>query len=67
MAAMRRWGWGDEGVSFTHEDKPALGPFLQQALDLDVTRVASRPAAFDGLGVPEPSRSPELSAVSRTQ
>ena len=61
MAAMKWWGWGDEGVSFTHEDKPALAPFLQRALDLDVTRVVSRPTAFDDLRVPEPS--PELSAA----
>src|SRR5215212_6069903 len=62
MAAMRWWGWGEEGVSFTHEDKPALGPFLQRVLDLDVNRVMSRPASFDALRVPEPSASPELSA-----
>ena len=55
MAAMRWWGWGDEGVSFTHEDKPALGPFLQRALDVDVARVTSRPVAFEGVHVPEPS------------
>ena len=65
MAAMRWWGWGEEGVSFTHEDKPALGPFLQRALDLDVTRVVSRPTAFEELRVPEPSSSPELSAALR--
>ncbi len=59
-----KWsGWGDDDVSFTHEDKPALGPFLLRALDLDVTRGAARPAAFDGLSVPEPSLSPDLSAA----
>jgi len=62
MAAMRWWGWGEEGVSFTHEDKPALGPFLQRVLDLDVNRVMSRPASFDAVRVPEPSASPELTA-----
>ena len=65
MAAMKWWGWGDEGVSFTHRDKPALGPFLQRALDLDVGRMMSRPTAFDELRVPEPSCSPELSAALR--
>ncbi len=60
MAAMRWWGWGDDGVTFTHEDKPALAPFLQRHLDLDVTRITSRPAAFDGLSIPEPSLSPRL-------
>ena len=28
MAAMKWWGWGHEGLEFTHEDKPALGPFI---------------------------------------
>jgi len=65
MAAMRWWGWGDEGVVFTHEDKPALGPFLQRALDLDVTRVVSGPATLGELRVPEPSWSPPLSAALR--
>ncbi|HTE59473.1 MAG TPA: FAD-binding oxidoreductase, partial [Solirubrobacteraceae bacterium] len=50
-------------MSFTHEDKPALGPFLQRQLDLDVARVTSRPAAFDGLPITEPSLSPELRAA----
>jgi alkyldihydroxyacetonephosphate synthase len=60
MAAMRWWGWGEDGVDFTHEDKPELGPFLQHHLDLDVTRVTSRPAAFDDLSVPEPSLAPHM-------
>jgi alkyldihydroxyacetonephosphate synthase len=63
MAAMKWWGWGDEGVAFTHEDKPALGPFLGRALDLDVTRLVARPAAFEELRVPDPSLSSELSAA----
>jgi alkyldihydroxyacetonephosphate synthase len=65
MAAMKWWGWGEDGVSFTHEDKPALGPFLQRALDLDVTRLVAQPPAFDDLQVPDPSCSPELSAALR--
>ena len=28
MAAMKWWGWGQEGVEFSHEDKPALAPFI---------------------------------------
>jgi alkyldihydroxyacetonephosphate synthase len=63
MAAMRWWGWGHDGVSFTHEDKPALGPFLQRHLELDVTRVTSRPVAFEALRIPEPSLSPDLRAA----
>src|ERR671914_1013794 len=60
---MKWWGWGDEGVAFTHEDKRALAPFLQRALDLDVTRIVAQPPAFDELRVPEPSLTPELSAA----
>ena len=52
---MRWWGWGHDGVSFTHADKPELGPFLRRHLGLDVARVASRPVAFEDLHVPEPS------------
>jgi alkyldihydroxyacetonephosphate synthase len=63
MATMKWCGWGHEGVSFTHDDKPALAPFLKRALDLDVNRVVSRPAAFRDLRVPEPSLSPQLSAA----
>jgi alkyldihydroxyacetonephosphate synthase len=63
MAAMKWSGWGDDDVSFTHEDKPALGPFLQRALDLDVTLPVSPPVAFEDLGVPAPSLAPELEAA----
>ena len=27
---MKWWGWGVDGVSFHHEDKPALGPFVRE-------------------------------------
>jgi alkyldihydroxyacetonephosphate synthase len=63
MAAMKWAGWGEDDVSFTHDDKPALGPFLLRALDLDVTRAPSRPAAFESLRVTEPSLSPGLRAA----
>jgi alkyldihydroxyacetonephosphate synthase len=26
---MKWWGWGDEGTTFTHADKPALGDFVK--------------------------------------
>jgi alkyldihydroxyacetonephosphate synthase len=53
MGAMKWWGWGDEGVSFTHDDKPDLGPFIKRHLDLDVERAMSPPVAFDELEVPD--------------
>jgi alkyldihydroxyacetonephosphate synthase len=63
MGRMKWWGWGDEGVSFSHEDKPALGPFLQQHIAVDAARTTSRPVGFDQLTVPEPSMSEDLSSA----
>ena len=59
-SGMKWWGWGDEGVSFTHSDKPALAPFIKRHLGLDVEGQTSRPVAFDDLRIPEPSIAPEL-------
>jgi alkyldihydroxyacetonephosphate synthase len=60
---MKWWGWGDEGVSFTHADKPALAPFIKRHLGLDVERETTRPVAFDDLRIPEPSVAPDLRAA----
>ncbi len=57
---MKWWGWGDEGVSFTHHGKPALGPFLERNLAIDVDRPAVRHVAFEELDIPEPSLPDEL-------
>jgi alkyldihydroxyacetonephosphate synthase len=51
---MKWWGWGDDDIEFTHEDKPELGPFLQRHLELDVSRISSPRVAFDDLGIPDP-------------
>ncbi len=51
MPAMKWWGWGDESISFSHEDKPELAPFLQRHLGIDVMRDISRPVAFDELRI----------------
>src|SRR5262245_44731753 len=34
---MKWWGWGEEGVSFQHEDKPAFAAFVKSAIDIDVS------------------------------
>jgi alkyldihydroxyacetonephosphate synthase len=62
MAEMKWWGWGDEGVAFTHADKPELPSFIHRALGLDVHRRTTAPAGFEDLELPEPSLSPELHA-----
>jgi alkyldihydroxyacetonephosphate synthase len=60
MSRMKWWGWGDEGVSFTHRDKPALGPFLERHIAVDAERVTSRPVAFGQLKIDEPSLPADL-------
>ncbi len=56
MAAMKWWGWGREDVSFTHEDKPDLAPFIREQLQLDVTKPGTeRPAELGELDLPEPN------------
>jgi alkyldihydroxyacetonephosphate synthase len=54
MAAMKWWGWGQEGVEFTHEDKPALAPFILEAIGVDVRRKGTPPLRFDQLQIPDP-------------
>src|SRR5450432_1343535 len=52
MAAMKWWGWGLEGVAFTHADKPELAPFIERALGLNVGRVTAPPPRLADLPVP---------------
>lgn len=54
MAGMKWWGWGLEGVEFSHEDKPALAPFIREQIGLDVTRPVVPPPRFEELDVPAP-------------
>jgi alkyldihydroxyacetonephosphate synthase len=55
MAAMKWWGWGLEGVEFTHEDKPDLAPFIKKVLGLDVGLPVTPPTRFEDLQIPEPN------------
>ena len=70
MAAMKWWGWGEEGVEFTHDDKPALAPFILEAIGVDVRRKVVAPLRFDQLQIPDPALPDDLwealeQAVSR--
>jgi alkyldihydroxyacetonephosphate synthase len=58
MATMKWWGWGPEGVEFTHADKPDLAPFIEKVLGLKVGAPTALPPRFDELVVPE-SRLPD--------
>jgi alkyldihydroxyacetonephosphate synthase len=57
---MKWWGWGEEDVTFEHADKPALRPFIQQHLGVDVAKASASPVAFGDLDVPEPVVGREL-------
>ena len=61
--AMKWWGWGDEDVAFTHDDKPGFRPFLLENLGVDVARTSARPPAFGDLDVPAPQLSEGLRAA----
>jgi alkyldihydroxyacetonephosphate synthase len=60
---MKWWGWGDEGVAFTHEGKPDFGPFIRHAIDVDVTTPPERPVPFESLDIPEPVLDDDLRAA----
>src|SRR5215218_9639934 len=51
-AAMKWWGWGEENVSFSHEGKPELAPFIERVLGLDVRRPGTSAIAFEDLEIP---------------
>ena len=57
---MKWWGWGVEGVSFHHENKPAFRPFVINAIDLDVNTPPTAPMSLDDLSIPTPMISDQL-------
>jgi alkyldihydroxyacetonephosphate synthase len=60
---MKWWGWGAESVEFTHEDKPALAPFLREVLGIDVTGAGVSAPPFERLEVPDPDLPDALRAA----
>ena len=57
---MKWWGWGEEGVSFRHHDKPAFAAFVKSVIDVDVTQEPAVVSNFDSLPVPPSSAPQEL-------
>src|SRR5512140_3765733 len=55
MAAMKWWGWGLDGVGFSHEDKPELAPFIARAIGVDVGRTVGVAVRFEDLQIPDPN------------
>src|SRR5437588_12618202 len=62
MTAMKWWGWGNDGVEFTHEDKPGLAPFIARAIAVDVRSKHAAPVRFEDLQIADPTLAPELRA-----
>ena len=62
---MKWWGWGIEGVSFHHENKPAFRPFVIDAIDLDVNATPVAPMSLEELSIPRPMISGQLLAELR--
>jgi alkyldihydroxyacetonephosphate synthase len=60
MPPMKWWGWGDEGVEFSHEDKPALAPFIADKIGVDVRVNGAAPVRFEALPIAEPILPAEL-------
>ena len=63
MATMKWWGWGLEGIEFTHEDKPALAPFIEDVIGVDVRRPAAACPRLEDLEVPATQLSDALRAT----
>ncbi len=63
---MKWWGWGVDGVSFHHEDKPALRPFVIKAVGIDLDQPAEGELTLDDLPMPAPLITPELLAELTT-
>ena len=59
---MKWWGWGNEGVEFTHEDKAALAPFITRAISVDVRTKHAAPVRFEELQIPDPGLPADLRA-----
>jgi alkyldihydroxyacetonephosphate synthase len=62
---MKWYGWGVEGVSFHHEDKPGLRPFVLDVLDLDLNTPPGRQTELSDLDIPAPLIGDELLAQLR--
>jgi alkyldihydroxyacetonephosphate synthase len=60
MPAMKWWGWGNEGVEFSHEDKPALAPFIADKIGVDVRVRNAAPVRFEELPIADPILPSEL-------
>lgn len=52
VAHQKWWGWGVEGVSFEHSDKPKLAPFAMERIGLDFNAARGQAPDLGQLPVP---------------
>jgi alkyldihydroxyacetonephosphate synthase len=57
---MKWWGWGEEGITFRYDDKPAFAAFIKNAIDIDVTKPPAAVADLDSLPIPASFAPPAL-------
>ncbi len=62
MSAMKWWGWGHEGVEFSHADKPALRAFIADKIGVDVRLKGTAPIRFEELSIADPVLPDDLRA-----
>jgi alkyldihydroxyacetonephosphate synthase len=60
---MKWWGWGDEHITFSHDDKPDLAPFVRDKIGIDFDGVREPLIDFDALPIDAPVLAPEFSAA----
>ena len=63
MQHMKWWGWGEEQITFTYEDKPSLAPFVKDKIDIDLNRGKSAVLDFESLDIAAPTVSASLRAA----
>jgi alkyldihydroxyacetonephosphate synthase len=57
---MKWWGWGEEGISFSHLDKPKLAPFVRERIGIDLDAPGQPPPDLATLAVPAPTATEPL-------
>ena len=65
VAHQKWWGWGVDGVTFDHADKPKLAPFAMQRIGLDLNAPRTFKPLLSDLQVPAPRLDDALAAALR--
>jgi len=54
------WGWGEEGRSYHHDDKPKFAPFVKKLVGVDINEPVTPMPQLSDLEVPASRLEPEL-------